>query len=150
MFVLLRYGLAPARIRYNQVNPHSRTSQAVKNSAGSSFVFQFVPHPLTSHYICISSPDLARAHDQTVAEDYFAAMQRVEQRLEITPSKQEIQTDDDVKVQEHAQLLAWVDLLSLPELSQDERLEISKNLRQALFPSMPQQSLPVSFAELVQ
>ena len=30
----------------------------------------------------------ARAHDQTVAEDYFAAMERVEQRLEIVPAKQ--------------------------------------------------------------
>jgi hypothetical protein len=26
----------------------------------------------------------ARVHDQTVADDYFAAMQRVEQRLEIS------------------------------------------------------------------
>jgi hypothetical protein len=27
----------------------------------------------------------ARAHDQTVAEDYFAAMQRVEERMNILP-----------------------------------------------------------------
>jgi hypothetical protein len=30
----------------------------------------------------------ARAHDQSVAEDYFTAMARVEQRLEIVPAQQ--------------------------------------------------------------
>ncbi len=40
----------------------------------------------------------ARAHDQTVADDYFAAMQdRVEQRLEIVPEKEK--KDEIVKVQ---------------------------------------------------
>jgi site-specific recombinase XerD len=41
----------------------------------------------------------ARAHDQNVAEDYFSAMQRVEQRLEIAPVKKE-EDMEDVKVQE--------------------------------------------------
>jgi len=31
----------------------------------------------------------ARAHDQTVADDYFAAMERVEQRLEIAPKPEQ-------------------------------------------------------------
>lgn len=38
----------------------------------------------------------ARAHDQTVADDYFAAMQRVEERLQIVPAEQE--DIEDVKV----------------------------------------------------
>ena len=42
----------------------------------------------------------ARAHDQTVADDYFAAMQRVEQRLQICEEKKEYEV---VKVQEPAQ-----------------------------------------------
>ena len=45
----------------------------------------------------------ARAHDQTVAEDYFAAMQRVEQRLEIVPAKQK--DIEVVKVQEPEKLI---------------------------------------------
>jgi hypothetical protein len=32
--------------------------------------------------------DLCSPHDQIVAEDTFTAMQRVEQRLEIVPAKQ--------------------------------------------------------------
>ncbi len=69
----------------------------------------------------------ARAHDQTVAEDYFAAMRRVEQRLEIVPPKQEIQTDEDVKVQE---LFELVEKLKLPELCYEERLGIASQLRE--------------------
>jgi site-specific recombinase XerD len=76
----------------------------------------------------------ARAHDQAVAEDYFAAMSRVEPRLDIAPvSKPEPETEYEViKVPERAQLLAWVEQLALPELCQEERLEISESLKRAL------------------
>jgi integrase len=75
----------------------------------------------------------ARAHDQTVAEDYFAAMQRVEQRLEITSPQSERETKDEiVKVLPTAQLLAWVEQLALPQLCQTERLEIAESLKQVL------------------
>ncbi len=40
----------------------------------------------------------AHAHDRTIAEDYFAAIQRVEQRLEIVPAPQKV--IEVVKVQE--------------------------------------------------
>lgn len=40
----------------------------------------------------------ARAHDQTAAEEYFAAMQRVEQRLDIVPKKEEDMGDIKVQV----------------------------------------------------
>jgi site-specific recombinase XerD len=70
----------------------------------------------------------ARAHDQTVADDYFAAMERVEQRLNVLPAsvaepepKAEAH-NEVIKVQDRAQLLAWVELLTQPELGQDERL----------------------------
>ncbi|HNM36378.1 MAG TPA: hypothetical protein PKI33_04920, partial [Anaerolineales bacterium] len=59
--------------------------------------------------------------------DYFQAMQRVEQRLEIVPSKQE-ENIEDVKVQmvqDSAKLLLWVERLELPELCYEERLEIA-------------------------
>lgn len=69
----------------------------------------------------------ARAHDQTVADDYFAAMQRVEQRLEIVPVKEEDM--GDVKVQKVFQL---IEQLETPELCYEERLGIAGQLRQAL------------------
>lgn len=75
----------------------------------------------------------ARAHDQTVADDYFAAMQRVEQRLDIVPApKGETKKDEVVNVLPTAQLLIWVEQLALPQLCQTERLEIAESLKQAL------------------
>ncbi len=70
----------------------------------------------------------ARTHDQTVADDYFAAMQRVEQRLQLSKEKK----DEVVKVQEYAQLLVWLERLAAPELCQKERLDIAESLKQAL------------------
>jgi site-specific recombinase XerD len=91
----------------------------------------------------------ARAYDQTVAEDYFAAMSRVEQRMEIGPaSKPEPKTEDEVvKVPEQPQILTWIDLLALPELCQQERMEIAAHLKHALFQGLARQnSPPVAFA----
>ena len=72
----------------------------------------------------------ARAHDQTVADDYFAAMQRVEKRLEIAP--QESKEDENVREPQQAQMLVWVEQLAQPELCFPARLEIVAQLRQAL------------------
>jgi site-specific recombinase XerD len=70
----------------------------------------------------------ARAHDQTVAEDYFAAMERVEQRLEIVPAKQK--DIEVVKVQEPAKVLQLIEQLEIPELCFEERLDITLQLRE--------------------
>lgn len=76
----------------------------------------------------------ARAYDQTVAEDYFAAMSRVEQRMEIAPvPNDEPETGYEVvKVPEPAQLLDWVEQLASPNLCQEERYEIAASLKRAL------------------
>ena len=78
----------------------------------------------------------ARAYDQTVAEDYFTAMRRVEQRLDISPAPQpEPETEENyevVKVPEHMQILTWVEQLAHPDLNQQERLEIAQNLKRTL------------------
>lgn len=87
----------------------------------------------------------ARAHDQTVAEDYYAAMGRVEERMEIVPipqPKPEPKEIEVVKVPEPAQILTWIDLLALPELCQDERLEIAASLKQALSLNIPGELAP--------
>lgn len=86
----------------------------------------------------------ARAHDQTAAEDYFAAMSRIEQRLEIAPvAEPEPKTEYEVvKVPEQAQILTWIDLLALPELCQQERVEIAASLKYALFQGLARQHAP--------
>jgi hypothetical protein len=70
----------------------------------------------------------ARAHDQTVAEDYFTAMARVEQRLEIVPAKQKDM--EVVKVQEPEKLIQLIEQLETPELCFEERLDITLQLRE--------------------
>jgi hypothetical protein len=81
----------------------------------------------------------ARAHDQTVAEDYFAAMQRVEQRLEIVPEVKQDTENEVVKVQEPTQaqqscgkVLQLIEQLEMPELCLEERLGIVSQLRNVL------------------
>ena len=63
-------------------------------------------------------------------------MNRVEQRLEIAPTPKPngiAETQYEVvNVQERKQLLAWVDLLSLPELPQADRLSIAAEMRREL------------------
>ena len=94
----------------------------------------------------------ARAHDQNVADDYFAAMQRIEQRLDVAPAAPDgisppepAKKDEVIKVQDREQLVAWVELLSQPELSQAERLSIAWQLKQALGGKSNDQHLPAVF-----
>ncbi len=91
----------------------------------------------------------ARVLDSTLADDYFKAMERVEQRLELRlPSKeQECSKYEIVKVQPDAQLFGWIERLALPELCEEERVEIAGQLKQVLFPSYDSQpSPPVAIA----
>jgi len=89
----------------------------------------------------------ARAHDQTVADDYFAAMERVEQRLDIVPELKHETNDEVVNVLPTAQMLVWVDQLALPQLCQTERLEIAESLKQALVSNLASEySPPVAYA----
>lgn len=57
-----------------------------------------------------------RAHDQTVADDYFAAMERVEQRLDILPEPKPEPEDEVANVQEETMLFQFIQRLELPEL----------------------------------
>ncbi len=88
----------------------------------------------------------ARAYDQTVADDYFAAMSRVEQRMEIAPlpkPAKETKTEDEVvKEQENLQLVTWLERLALPELCQEERLELVDQLKHALSLNLTRQRAP--------
>jgi site-specific recombinase XerD len=72
----------------------------------------------------------ARAHDKTVEEDYFAAMQRVEQRLELAPAEEE--TAEVVGEVARGQLLVLAERLAEPELSLETRLDIAAQMRSLL------------------
>ena len=75
----------------------------------------------------------ARAHDQTVSDDYFAAMQRVEQRLNpIPPEPEPEKIPNTDAAPEHTQVFIWLEQLAQPELDFPARLEIAAALRQAL------------------
>lgn len=83
----------------------------------------------------------ARAHDQTGAEDYFAAMERVEQRLEIAPTEQK--DIEVVKVQEPEKLIQLIERLELPQLCLEARLDIASQLRE-LFGVVQELAPPVA------
>jgi hypothetical protein len=88
----------------------------------------------------------ARVHDRTVADDYYAAMQQIEPRLDIsasasTSSAQRLnaglpgaQGEETVPITdgERAQLLELTSQLELPDLNLDMRLNIVSQIREVL------------------
>ena len=72
----------------------------------------------------------ARAHDQTVADDYFAAMNSVENRLNLLGEKES--EPETVSAEEREELLALTERLLHPEVSAELRLEIVIRMRSVL------------------
>lgn len=105
---------------------HTCATQLLNAGCRVTSIQRFLGHKELS-----STMVYARAHDQTVAEDYFAAMQRVEQRLEIVPEPKEETKYEVVKVQEPDKLLQLIEQLELPELCLEERLDLASQLREA-------------------
>ena len=63
----------------------------------------------------------ARALDQILAEDYFSAMKKVEQSLELSPSRDGESNPGFDSEQNRHNILDWMDLLAQPDLRQSER-----------------------------
>ena len=79
----------------------------------------------------------ARAHDQKVADSFYAAMERVDEKLAIE-SDDEAEEDEplcpeDVKVQ----VLDWIEKLAGEELSPADRQLVAASLKRALFDGLP-------------
>jgi integrase len=76
----------------------------------------------------------ARAHDQTVEEDYFRAMSSVEKRLDLLgqPGEKEEHVSED----ERGLILALTEKLAEPELSAEARLVIATQIRLVLLGEM--------------
>ena len=72
----------------------------------------------------------ARAHDQTVADDYYRAMGSVEKRLELIGQPEE--PEETVSEDQRGQILALTEKLAEPELSAEARLVIAAQIRLVL------------------
>jgi len=69
----------------------------------------------------------AYAHDKTVEADYFAAMNRIEQRLELVDQPMKVSLP--VSVPERIQLLTLAEQLFAPEMTFEIRIEIASQMR---------------------
>ena len=75
----------------------------------------------------------ARVHDRTVADDYFAAMEEVEKRLDVSPLEAETPVNvEPVPEPERQALLVIAEQLAEPELAQEVRLVLAAQIRQVL------------------
>ena len=72
----------------------------------------------------------AQAHDQTVENDYFTAMGRIEQRLDLVGKPAEFSIP--ISVSERSQLLTLAEQLFAPEMTLETRLEIASQMRNLL------------------
>jgi hypothetical protein len=77
----------------------------------------------------------ARAHDQTVEADYFAAMERVEQRLDLAPAAEA--DGEQLQAGERTQLMALVERLADPALEPAVRLDLVVLMRALLRSAEP-------------
>lgn len=78
----------------------------------------------------------ARVHDETVSTDYYAAMARIEARLELAPGD----TDEALSIHPftRAALLALANHLAEPELKPELRLDLVEQLRGILNGKLPE------------
>jgi hypothetical protein len=77
----------------------------------------------------------ARVHDRTVAEDYCAAMERVEQRLQIGPPpapSDEASAIEALDDGEREQLLELAEQLAEPDLRPEMRIDLVDRMRRVL------------------
>lgn len=90
----------------------------------------------------------ARVYDQTVADDYYMAMNSVEKRLELLGTPEE--TKESISETERGQLLTLSAQLEEPELSVDARLAIATQIRLVLAGNrMALQAADAPFYELL-
>lgn len=108
---------------------HTCATQLVNAGCRITSIQKFLGHTRLN-----STLTYARAHDQTVAEDYYAAMSSVERRLELVgqPDEQPKTLEDS----EREQLLVLAEKLVQPEISTELRMEIAICMRQVLTGSL--------------
>ena len=91
----------------------------------------------------------ARVHDQTVADDYYAAMSQIEKRLDLLGVGEEVNAP--IGKDERTQLLALTSQLELPELNFEMRLSIVSRMREVLaYPKIDQANYTLPATMLVE
>lgn len=105
---MARFKKTPHQLR------HSRATLLLNAGCRITSIQAFLGHKKLN-----TTMTYARAYDQTVADDYFTAMRRVEERMEIAPlpipAEETIQEDEVVKEQELTQIVTWLERLALPQ-----------------------------------
>lgn len=100
---------------------HTCATQLLNAGCKVTSIQQFLGHRQLN-----STMIYARVHDHTVAEDYYTAIEQIEQRLKLADM-------GDVKVpigvDERPQLLVLSEQLAAPELTRMERLELVDQMR---------------------
>jgi integrase/recombinase XerD len=127
--------LVPARIRSAgeragvKVHPHrlrhTAATQLLNAGCRVTSIQKFLGHKELS-----TTMVYARVHDQTVADDYYAAMQQIEKRLDLLGTQQE--TSTPINENERVQLLALTEQLAVPKLDPEMRMEIATQMRSVL------------------
>jgi hypothetical protein len=69
----------------------------------------------------------ARVHDQTVADDYYAAMSQVEKRLELLPDQENSRAMHNTVMRN--QLLELTTKLAEPDVDREERINLAIQIR---------------------
>jgi integrase len=82
----------------------------------------------------------AKAHDQTVEADYFAAMGRIEQRLELVEVPEEV--SKEVSENTRGQLRSLAEQLFMREMTLEARLEIAAQMCGLLGAASPEEWIP--------
>jgi site-specific recombinase XerD len=97
---------------------------------------------LLGHRRLNSTMIYARAHDRTVADDYYTAMAEIEKRLQLGAETDvaDDDADDPVSADERTRLLELVDRLAEPQLGLDARLSLVEQMRAVLRRETPQES----------
>ena len=119
----IKYAGARAGVK---VTPHM-----LRHTFGTQLVNAGCPitsiQKLLGHHDLSSTLIYARVHDRTVADDYYAAMARIEKGL--TPASKRPKPRDE---QTRKQLLKLTRELAQPRLSRPARLGLAKQMRQVL------------------
>ena len=91
---------------------------------------------LLGHRRLNSTMIYARVHDRTVADDYYAAMTRIEKQLDPSGERDRTteasETGRSVGLEGRMQLLALLDRLAKPQLGLDARLDLAEQMRRVL------------------
>ena len=96
---------------------HTAATQLLNAGCRITSIQKFLGHKELS-----STMVYARVHDQTVADDYYTAMAKVEKRLELLGAPEE--GSAPIEASERQQLLALAVQLAQPEVSAEARLSI--------------------------